>query len=300
MVIALEDLNLGEEGPGLLLAAASVGGLAGAVVAAALATGRRLAWGLGLGTFIWGLPLLAAAAVLEPWVALLALAILGVGEAVIEVATMTLLQRAVPDEVRARVFGVLESLTVGALAAGGAIAAPLLSGLGARGTLLVAGLALPVLTAALWPRLSAIDRAAAAPQEELALLRGIPIFASLPEPVMEGLAGRLGTMQALAGQAVVREGEPGELFYVIESGALTVSQDGRPLRTVGAGDFFGEIALLREVRRTATVTATEPARLRTLGRDEFVAAVTGHAPTRAAAEAVVESRLSVRSPAGVT
>ena len=300
VVIALQDLGLGEQGLGYLLGAASVGGLVGAVVAAVVASTRRLAWGLGLGTLVWGLPLVGMAAVLEPWTALVAFGVLGVGEALIEVTTMTLLQRAVPDEVRARVFGVLESLTVGAIALGGAIAAPMLSGLGARGTLLCAGLAMPVLALVVWPRLTAIDRAAAAPEAELALLRAIPLFAPLPVPVLEGLAGRLGSVSAAAGETIVREGEPGELFYVVASGALSVTQGDQELRTLGPGDFFGEIALLRSVPRTATVTATAASGLRTLGREEFVAAVTGHAPSRAAADAVVDARLGVRGTAGVT
>lgn len=300
VVLALEDLDLGDAGPGYLLGAISIGGLIGGAVAAVLAGTRRLAGALGLGTLVWGLPLVAIAAVLEPWMALAALALIGIGEAVLEVATMTLLQRAAPDEVRARVFGVLESLTVGAIAIGGALAAPMLSALGTRGALLVTGLALPALALLLMPRLRAIDRAAAIPEAEIALLRSTSIFAPLPPPVIEGLAARLRPLELAAGQEVVREGEPGERFYVIESGSVRVSQGGVVLRTLGPDDFFGEIALLREVPRTATCTAAGPTRLLTLQGEDFVAAVTGHAPSREAADAVVVARLSLRAPAGVS
>ena len=136
-----------------------------------------------------------------------------------------------PDAVRARVFGVLESLTVGAIAIGGAIAAPMLAALGTRGGLLVAGLLLPGLALALLPRLAEIDRSALPPEAELALLRGIPLFAPLPAPVLEGLAGRLRPLAVAAGEPVVRQGEPGKRFYVVERGALRVSQDGAILRT---------------------------------------------------------------------
>jgi CRP-like cAMP-binding protein len=125
------------------------------------------------------------------------------------------------------------------------------------------------------------------------------MFALLPPPALEGLAGRLRPLAVAAGETVVREGELGELFYVVERGTLRVSQDGHVLRTLGAGEFFGEIALLRAVPRTATVTAAEASALGTLGRDEFLAAVTGHAPSREAAEAVVDARLTVRAPGGV-
>jgi hypothetical protein len=154
VVVALQDLGLGDGGPGYLFGAIGVGGVVGGTAAALLAGSRRLAWALGAGTLVWGFPLVAMGAVLEPGVALVALAVLGVGESLIEVTTTTLLQRAVPDEVCARVFGAL----------------------------LVTGVLLPGLALLLLPRLSHIDRRAAAPETELALLRAIPPLAVLPAP----------------------------------------------------------------------------------------------------------------------
>ena len=164
VVVALQDLGLGDGGPGYLFGAIGVGGVVGGTAAALLAGSRRLAWALGAGTLVWGFPLVAMGAVLELGVALAALAVLGVGESLIEVTTTTLLQRAVPDEVCARVFGALESLAVGAVAIGGSIAAPTLSVLGSRGALLVTGVLLPGLALLLLPRLSDIDRRAAVPE----------------------------------------------------------------------------------------------------------------------------------------
>jgi MFS family permease len=295
VVVALDDLALGEEGPGLLLGVASVGGLVGAVLAGALAATRRLAWWLGIGSLVWGIPLVAAGLALETWVVVVALVVLGVGEALVEVTTMTLLQRAVPSAVRARVFGVLESLTVGAIAVGGAVAAPLLSAAGSRGALVVAGLLTPAAAVVAWRSLDAIDRSAAVPAEELALLGGVEMFALLPPPVLESLAGRLGVVTAIAGETVVREGERGDLLYLVEEGEMEVSSAGSVLQTLGPGEVFGEIALLRDVPRTATVIARSSGRLRTLDRDGFLAAVTGHAPSSRAADAVVESRLAPRA-----
>jgi MFS family permease len=292
VVVALDDLSLGEEGPGLLLGVASVGGLVGAVLAGALTATRRLAWWLGIGSLVWGIPLVAAGLRLETWVVVAALVVLGIGEALIEVTTMTLLQRAVPSAVRARVFGVLESLTVGAIALGGAVAAPLLSATGAGAALMVAGLLTPAAAVIAWRSLAAIDRRADVPAEELALLSGVEMFALLPPPVLESLAGRLGVVPAVAGQIVLREGEGGDLLYLVEEGELEVSRNGTMVETLRPGDVFGEIALLRDVPRTATVTARSAGRLRTLDRDGFLAAVTGHDASRRAADAVVESRLA--------
>jgi CRP-like cAMP-binding protein len=100
-----------------------------------------------------------------------------------------------------------------------------------------------------------------------------------------------------AGTAVVREGDPGELFYIVEEGALAVTVAGETRPPIHPGGFFGEIALLRDTPRTATVTATDDCRLLTLGREQFLAAVTGHAETAAAADLVVSRRLGALRPA---
>jgi CRP-like cAMP-binding protein len=168
----------------------------------------------------------------------------------------------------------------------------MLSVLGMGGALIATGALMPVLAALSWRRLLAIDGIAAVPEPaRIALLRGIPIFAPLPEAQIEALAGHLRPQRASAGEIVVRQGEPGELFYVVESGELEVTVDDAPTRTLVPGDFFGEIALLREVPRTATVTAEGEAGLLTLERDRFIAAVTGHAPSAEAADAVIDTLL---------
>ena len=168
----------------------------------------------------------------------------------------------------------------------------MLSSIGMRGALIATGALMPVLAVLSWRRLLAIDGIAAVPDPgRIALLRGIAIFAPLPEAQIEALAGHLRPRRASAGEVVVRQGEPGELFYVVESGELEVSVDGAPTRKLAPGDFFGEIALLRELPRTATVTAESEAGLLTLERDRFIAAVTGHAPSAEAADAVIDTLL---------
>jgi hypothetical protein len=168
------------------------------------------------------------------------------------------------------------------------------SAIGTRGALVATGLFLPLLLIPFLPRLRAVDAAAPAPTAALEVLRRIPIFSPLPALVLERLARGATAITATAGQELVVQGAAGDRFYAIESGRAIVEIDGRTSATLGPGEFFGEIALLRDVPRTATVRAGEELRLYAIERDDFIAAVTGHAPSLAAAESVVVTRL----PAG--
>jgi hypothetical protein len=178
----------------------------------------------------------------------------------------------------------------------GSIAAPgLVSWLGLKGALIAAGACVPVLLVPLWPSLRRIDDEAVIAEEPLELLRRIEIFAQLPEPLLERLAAGATSVSVGAGQIVVSRGEVGNHFYAIASGKAAVELDDGTTRELGPGEGFGEIALLRDVPRTATVRAIEPLKVYAIERDEFLAAVTGHAPTLESAENIVISRL----PAGV-
>ena len=291
VVSSIQLLHFGSAGVGYLNSAFGIGGLVGAGFAVLLVARQRLASDFALGTLLWGAPLILVGAFPSKATSLVLFAFVGVGDTIVEVAAPTLLQRAVRDEILGRVFGVVESLLYAAMGVGAIVAPALVSGLGTRGALIAAGAFLPALAILAWPRLTAIDRAFAAPPE-LELLRRIAIFAPLPPAEQEHLAHELVPVHADAGQAVVREGEIGDRFYVVRSGELEVSVDGKGVRTLSAGDHFGEIALLRDVPRTATVTATSDVALYALGRDEFIGAVTGHAPSGEAADAVIMQRLA--------
>ena len=296
VVVALEYLDWGDSGVGILLSAIGVGGLLGAGVTLLLTVGRRLSQGFAIGLLLSGLPLAALALSKEPAVAVVLLALVGLGNTLVDVSLYTLLQRAVPDTVLARVFGVLESLIIGTIALGSLVTPALISGLGTRGALVATGLLLPVAAVLCWRRLDAIDAAAPRLERELALLRSVAIFSPLPPPTLEQLAHSLEPVSVTAGTEVVRQGEPGDLFYIVAEGEVEVMVDGRVVRTEGAGDHFGEIALLRDVPRTATVRAVTGTELYALERDEFIAAVTGHAATTAAADAAVTARLAHARP----
>jgi hypothetical protein len=190
-----------------------------------------------------------------------------------------------------RVFGAFEALVLLAMGLGSVVTPLLVSALGTRGALLVAGLILPVLLVPLWRPLTSVDAAAAAPGERVRVLGGIPIFAPLAAPQLERLAKALVEDRVPEGATVCVQGDPGEDFYVIAEGRAAVEVGGEQARALGPGDFFGEIALLRNVPRTATVRALTPLRLFALDGETFVATVTGHPASAEAAGSIVAARL---------
>jgi MFS family permease len=294
VVSALQLLDLGEQGVGFLNSAIGIGGLVGALVSAAL-IGRRLTTNFLIGILLWGVPIALIGAIPEPVPALLFLAVVGLGNTLVDVSAYTLLQRAVPDEVLARVFGAVQGLWVGTIGVGAIVAPLLIAALDIRGALIATGALLPILTTLLRRRLSELDEVPV-PVSELALLRSIEIFAPLPPPTLESLARALVPVRVEAGREVVRQGEPGDRFYIVATGELEIFVDGRAVRVTGPGGYFGEIALLRDVMRTATVRAKTDVELQALERDDFIAAVTGHAASAEAADSVVAARLSSLRP----
>jgi MFS family permease len=293
VVTVFELLHRNDSAVGLLNAAMGIGGVLGALAAFALIGRKRLASDFGLGIVLWGAPLIAIGIWPHLWAALVALALVGLGNTLVDVAGLTLLQRTAPPNVLARVFGVLQMILVGTIGLGAALTPALIDVVGIRWSLVVAGAFLPGLAAVTWGKLVAIDAQARVPAE-LGLLREIPIFSPLPAPTLERLASELEAVTAAAGTIVIRQGDHGDRFYIVESGHLKVTVDGSPSGELGPGDSFGEIALLRDVPRTATVAARTDARLQALGREAFLDAVTGHAPSASVADAIVGAQLGQR------
>jgi MFS family permease len=292
-VCALQLLHIGAAGVGYLNSAVGIGGLIGAVFSLMLVGRRRLAGMFGLAVAGTGGPMIFIAPHPSTAIALVAFALIGVSNIVEDVAGFTILQRTTPGEVLSRVFGVVHSLFFATVAAG-AILAPLLVHLvGVRWSLVAVGAILPVLSVATRSQLVRLDDAAVDHSRELELLRAIPIFSPLSPPVLEGLAARLEPVRVSPGEEIVRQGDHGDRFYVVASGEVEVTVDGRAQGTLGPGEHFGEIALLRDVPRTATVTAHTDAELFALEREDFLAAVTGHSASAEAAEAVVGARLGI-------
>jgi len=296
VVIAIELLGLGKAGVGWLDGTVGIGATAGVLVVAAVTGRGGLAKPFALGLVLWGLPLVLIAVWPQTVAAFALMALLGVGNTLVDVAGVTLMQRGADDDVIGRVFGAFESLALVAMGAGSLLAPLLVSLLGTRGAVLVAGSILPLALVPLWRPLLVVDTLAAAPQGRIDLLRSIPIFAPLALPELERLAQAARELRIAGGSSVFEEGEAGDRFFAIAEGRAAVESRGARLRELGAGDFFGEIALLRDVPRTATVRALTALRLVALERPMFLETVTGHAASAEAAGSIVAARL--RSPVG--
>jgi MFS family permease len=292
VAIALNLLGIGRSGYGYLNATLGVGGLVGGFVALVLAQRGRLARDFGVGVFFWAAPLLLVAAWPTITAAVMVMVMLGLANSVVDVNAYTILQRIAPEETMARVFGAMESAVIAGMAVGALLMPVFIATVGLRWGLVVVGggVSLSVLLGA--AGLRRIDLVALAPPA-LELLRGVPLLALLPEPTLERLARALVPVTAAAGEVVIREGDHGDRFYVIESGEVEVTKEARHVASLGPGDFVGEIALLRDVPRTATVTATAATVLQSLDRDHFIPAVTGQGAFREAADVAMTVRLAM-------
>lgn len=292
VAIAVQLTNFGPKGVGYLDAMLGVGAVVGGLVAIGRAGKFRLASDFGWGVIFWALPLLLISAWPTAAAAFLAMLVIGAANPVVDVNASTILQRLAPDEVLGRVFAALESALIGTMALGALIMPVLIHLWGLQWGLAVLGVLVALSVVPALPRLRRLDLSLT-PPAGLALLQQLDLFAPLEPQVLEDLAGNLVEVRAVAGEVVLNEGEAGALFYVIESGAVRVTADGRELRTQRAGEFFGEIALLRDVPRTASVTATEDCVFQTLSREHFLAAMEGDSEVRTRVEDVVNLRLPV-------
>jgi hypothetical protein len=246
---------------------------------------------------VFGVAVASAGLVAAVVVAALLLITAGAGRSFADVAGWTMLQRLVPDAVLARIFGILEGLNMAAQGVGAVVASILIAAFGTTAALAVMGLVLVALGFVRLRNLASAERRVDVPTEALALLRGVPMFTPLAPPIVERLASRAFRVDVRAGEAIIREGDPGDRFYVVVGGRVAVSAGGRPLRELGPGDSFGEIALLRDTPRTATVRALEATQLLALEREPFIAAVSGLRASRTIASQVVDERLAAgRAP----
>jgi len=290
VVMAIELLGLGEAGVGYLNAAVGAGGLVGALATVALVGRRQLAVPFQAGVIAWGVALAAIGFLPSRVTALAMVAIVGSANALIDVTALTLLQRIVSPHLLARVLGVFEGLWWGMQGLGAIAASLVVTQWGVRASLVATGTLLATAAVLASRGLARIDDDAHPPQPQLELLRGVPLFASLPVLPLERLAFAAEPVVGRAGEILVRRGDEGDRFYVIVHGQVEVTAP-QLTRALGPGDFFGEIALLRGVPRTATVTAKTEVELLTLERQQFISGVAGHASSAAAAEAVVVARL---------
>jgi MFS family permease len=277
VLLALQVLGTGEPGAGMLNAAMGLGTVAGGAATFALAGRRRLAPVLAGGAVVVGVALVLMGGTADPLVAATLLAFAGAGLAIVDVAGRTMLQRVAQDRVLARLLGALEGIGMAALAAG-SVLVPVLAGVwDIRVAVVVAGLLLPLSVGITWFRLRSLDGRSRVPERELAFLRANTILAPLPAPQLESVARHATWLAVEDGESLIREGEAGDRYFVLASGSVRVTKGSQLLRRLATpGDGFGEIALLRDVPRTASVTASAPVVVLAIDRADFLQAVTGH------------------------
>ena len=291
VVLALQVFDLGNAGVGYLDSAFGVGGIIGGVLAGGLAGSRRLGAWFAMGAMVWGVGIALVGVSPTATIVFIVLAGVGAGNTVVDVAAITLIQRAAPEAVLARVFGIIESVLQAGLGLGAILAPVLIAWLGARPAIVATGLMLPVAVVVMGRRIVRLDGVGQELAPLVGLLRATSIFNPLPQATLEQVARRLEPLQLPAGTTVITQGDTGDLFYLLVSGEATVTADGEPRASITDGGFFGEISLLRDTPRTATVTAKTDLELLSLDREEFLAAVTGHAVSREQADLVVSQRL---------
>ena len=296
VVAAFQVFDGGAAQVGYLTAAIGAGGLIGALGAMTLG-GRRLAAPFGLSLVFWGAPITLMAP--RPYfaAAVVLLAIVGAANSVEDVTVFTLLQRLVPNEMLTRVLGLVWGLAMGGVAIGSIAAPAIVRAVGPRPAFVFVGSILPLLALLTYRQLVEIDRTVA-PAPELELIDHVPMFSPLSIATKEQVAASLLPISVPAGEVVIRAGEAGDRFYIVADGELDIDANGRHT-TAYEADYFGEIALLRDVPRTATVKAAVDSKLYVLRRADFLSAVTGHSTARAAGEAIAETRLKrTRAPDG--
>jgi MFS family permease len=292
VVVAIELLDAGAPGVGLLTAAIGAGAVVGSLGASMFAGGRRLATLEGLGVALWGIPLILSGAFAVEPVVIALMCVIGIGNALVDIGLFTGLPRLVPDETLARVFGAFEALIALTVAIGSLITPLVITLLGIRGALGVIGLVAPLLVVFAWPRLRAIDASITHRDEEIDVLKRVGMFRPLPMAAIDALALHVGHANFDTGEEIFHQGDEGDRFYVIDAGQADVIGDSLLVTTIGPGDGFGEIALLRDMLRTTTVRARTPLRLYTLERSHFLAAVGGYSSSARAADELVTGRLA--------
>jgi len=286
-------LGIEETGAGLLIGSLGIGGLVGAFAGASLSRGRHLAPVIVTGGVIEGLAFAAMAFMGTLTPAMVLLAVSGTAGATMLVSGRTLLQRATDDRVLARVFAIQESTTLLGTALGSILAPVLLSVTSSRGAFVPLGIGCALIAISGLVLIRRLDARAVYRPEETELLRGVPFLSVVPEYDLARLAKNARWTVVAPGAEVIRQGDPGRQYFVVAEGALSVTVDGvRRPSLLGAGDGFGEIALLHAVPRTASITAETSSRLLVVEGTDFLAAVTGSADGHAIAAETTANHLA--------
>ena len=292
VVLAFDVFGTGEAGTGVLNAALGVGGVIGAVGTVSLIGRNQLAPSARNGMLVYGIPIALIALAAYQWMAFGLLVAAGIGYALIAVTGPTMLQRVAPNDSLSRLFGIVEGSYMAGEALGAVLGAMLIGSVGINITLLIAGLFLPVLWLA---RRGALQRADVGIQcdiDDLMVLHSVAMFDALGPAEIERVAGLAQRIEFPATTQVLIEGDIADRFYVIKEGTVEVTKDGKLLATLGRDDFFGEIALLRDLPRTATATAVTDLNLLALDRRHFMDAVVPFTASARTTDELIDERLA--------
>ncbi len=278
VAFAIDVLAAGESGASAIAAANGLGLLLGAAASIVLVGVARLSPVFVAGCAAGGVALAAVGLVDTLLLTLTFVVVSGLARSFAEVAGRTLLHRNCDDAVMARVFGVREAVLTAGLAVGAALAPAAVALVGERAAFAVVGAVLTVPALLAVPLLRELDRSGVLALEHIRLLRRLTLFAPLQAPEIERLAVNSREQGVATGEVLIRQGDDGDVFYAVQSGEYVVDVDGRTVARIGMGGYFGEIALLRDVPRTATVTCAENGSVLVLDRELFLTAMTQSRP----------------------
>lgn len=291
VVLSVQSFHLGAQGTGFLEAVYASGGLLGGFLVLRLS--RRLPLG---GVLILGVALSALATALfglSPaglWPFAL-MTLMGVGDLFLQVNATTILQAATPSTLLGRAFSAFEATVLVAEVLGALLVGPLIGVLGPRLATVAFAVTTMLVLALAVPRLRRLEAVLGV----RLYLRQVPVFAMLSRRTLDDLGGRLHLERFASGTAIVREGDVGERLYMIRRGEVLVLVRGDrphavPVATLSMLDYFGEIALVQEVPRTATVRAQGPVEAYSLDRADFQALLRRSTELQQALHATAEAR----------
>ena len=290
VVLAVDTFDQGDPGVGWLTAMLGVGGLMGSAAAATLVTSTRISRAVAVGVALWGLPMVAIGTLTMPVVGYVGLVVIGIGNAVLDVGAFTLVSRVIPPTMLGRAFAAFEVILVLGVTTGSLVAGLAVPAFGVAPSLWLTGAVLVALAAGCIPWARRLD-AGLIPGDNVAALRRCRELDALPLAAVDHLAA-VGIERTFAdGEDVMVQGADGDEFHVVMSGRARVIRDATVVAELGPGSGFGEIALLRHVPRTATVSAVGELTTFVISRLDFTVFVAGHPSAAAAVAHVARERV---------